>query len=347
LIIEAISNCYIPTFYPKEVLKYFISYDTPPREKKTNTLMTAVPSLAAATAAASRLRQLSSSSHLPASEMLLQAASSISPSNDHDDRKSQMTPLLAPKRIMFLRHGQAIHNPRAELARENGCSFEEFLQLMQQDDAYDADLTFLGEEQAKQAGSIGSVQDALQNVEMIVSSPLSRAIRTADLFYSTHSKSSPKRVAIEHFREINGKLLNAKRRPRTELETIFPHWNFSHVPSTDTTWTEELEPYHECSERGYQGLLWVMQQKETNLLLVAHGGLLKMAMNDHPRVVLVDGRNKHPSNDMDRCVSQRFGNCELRSYIMCAWKNESETESCLRKTQPVITLEEVTINGAV
>ncbi|KAL7513536.1 hypothetical protein ACHAXN_012009 [Cyclotella atomus] len=311
--------------------------------------MTVAPSFAAATAAASRLRQLSSSSHLPASEILL-------PSNNGDRKQPPTTPLLAPKRIMVLRHGQAIHNPRAELARENGCSFEEFLQLMHEDDAFDADLTALGEEQAKQAGLIGHVQDALQKVDMIVSSPLSRAIHTADLFHNTTSNSSPKRVAIEHFREINGKLLNAKRRPRTELETIFPHWNFSHVPSTDATWTEELEPHHECSERGYKGLLWIMQQNETNILLVAHGGLLKMMMNDHPRVVLVDGRNKHPSNDMDRCVSQRFGNCELRSYIISAWKNEAEiaddatainAESSLHKTQPVITLEEVTINSAV
>lgn len=309
--------------------------------------MTVAPSFAAATAAAARLRQLSSSSQLPSSEMLLQAVTSISPSNDGRDKKQQhLAPLLAPKRIMFLRHGQAIHNPRAEVARENGCSFEEFLQLMHEDDAYDADLTVLGEEQAKEAGSQLHVQDALQKVEMIVSSPLSRAIRTADLFHGSNKCAHPKRIAIEHFREINGKLLNAKRRPRTELETIFPHWNFSHVPSTDETWTEELEPHHECSERGYQGLLWIMQQQETNILLVAHGGLLKMMMNDHPRVVVIDGRNKQQHQDVDRCVTQRFGNCELRSYIISIWKNQAEatrhdTNACLHDDQPIITLEEV------
>lgn len=306
--------------------------------------MTAVPSFAAATAAAARARQLSSSA------MLLQATSSISSSHNFvdDNKQVKMSTLMAPKRIMFLRHGQAIHNPRAEVARENGCSFEEFLQLMHEDDSYDADLTALGEKQAKEAGSHRHVKDVLQNVEMIVSSPLSRAIRTADLFHGNQNPAAapPKRVAIEHFREINGKLLNAKRRPRTELETIFPQWDFSHVPIMDETWTEELEAQHECGERGYQGLLWIMQQQETNVLLVAHGGLLKMMMNDHPRVVLVDGRSQQRNKDVARCVTQRFGNCELRSYIVSVWKNEavcSNNEGPMHEHQPIVTLEEVTM----
>ena len=305
--------------------------------------MAIIPSFAAAAAAASRLHRLSSSTHLSASEMLLQAAS-ISSSNDHNghEKHPNMTPMTTPKRIIFLRHGQAAHNPRAEVARENGCSFEEFLQLMHEDDAYDADLTSLGEQQATEAGTQYTVNEALQNVDMIVSSPLSRAIRTADLVHnSQRGKSLPRRVAIEEFREINGKLLNAKRRPRTELESIFPHWNFSHIPSTDETWTEELEPYHECSERGYQGLLWIMQQKEVNVLLVAHGGLLKMMMNDHPRIVLLDGRKKQLNHDVSRCVSERFGNCELRSYIISVWKSETEITNSHDGSQPIVTLEEV------
>ena len=251
------------------------------------------------------------------------------------------------------RHGQALHNPRAEVARENGCSFEAFLQLMEEDDAYDADLTSLGEEQAKEAGSQEHIRDSLQNIDMIVSSPLSRAIRTADLVHSSpKNKLPPKRVAIEEFREINGKLLNAKRRPKDELEALFPHWNFSLIPSIDDTWTEDLEAHHECSERGYKGMLWIMQQIETNILVVAHGGLLNMMMNDHPRVVLVDGRKEEYATDSDRCVTQRFGNCELRSYIMSAWHNGTESEDknvdpSLHDYQPVITLEEVTMQRTI
>lgn len=282
------------------------------------------------------------------------------------------TPILPPKRILFLRHGQAVHNPRAEKARENGCSFDEFLELMQQDDAYDADLTSLGEQQAKDAGLEGIFEKnrrALNSVDLVVSSPLSRALKTADLALSptTTSTHPPKRICIEHFREINGKLLNAQRRPRKELETLFPHWFFSHIPDTDESWTEELETRRDCSERGYQGLLWVMQQKEDNILLVCHGGLLNYLMNDHPKVVLVDGRCSK-TDDLTRPVGKRFGNCELREFIVSIWdcddfsgcdksaanQNGYRTNyigECLvngrKHSQPIITLEEISLGEAI
>jgi hypothetical protein len=36
------------------------------------------------------------------------------------------------KQLWIVRHGQAAHNPRAEAAREAGCSHDEFLELMRQ-----------------------------------------------------------------------------------------------------------------------------------------------------------------------------------------------------------------------
>jgi broad specificity phosphatase PhoE len=136
------------------------------------------------------------------------------------------------KRVLLLRHGQAVHNPRAEAARENGCPFDEFLSLMREDDAFDSPLTELGEHQAIQVGR--QLQQALHNIDMIVSSPLSRALRTADLVLPPSglpaSSNAPRRVCVEELREINGSFLNAKRRPRSELEHRFPHWNFGHIP---------------------------------------------------------------------------------------------------------------------
>jgi broad specificity phosphatase PhoE len=190
-----------------------------------------VPSPSAAAAAARRTRLLNGV-----------AGSSSSP-------PSALKPIRPPKRLLLLRHGQAAHNPRAEVARESGCSFEEFLRLMEEDDEYDAALTRLGEDQAAEAGGKGHVRRALRDVDMIVSSPLSRALRTADLIFphrappppptsasqlspspSEGANGTPRRVCVEEFREINGRLLNAKRRPRFELERIFPHWDFSLIP---------------------------------------------------------------------------------------------------------------------
>ncbi len=339
-------------------------------------------SIAASTATAGRIRQLSmsprtlhASSRSTTGAMKHPGHANANAALYHSMSSSQPpTPILPPKRILFLRHGQAAHNPRAEKARESGCSFDEFLDLMQQDDAYDAELTSLGERQAKDAGLEGIFEKnrlALGSVDMVVSSPLSRALRTADLVHSarTTSSPSPRRICVENFREINGKLLNAQRRPRKELETLFPHWDFSHIPATDETWTEELETRRDCSERGYRGLLWVMQQKEDNILLVCHGGLLNYMMNDHPKVVLVDGRRSE-EDDLTRPVGERFGNCELREFIVSVWEC-NEVSGCDKfaaqfrnaceknffgdvlmngrkhSQPPIITLEEVSLGESI
>lgn len=75
-----------------------------------------------------------------------------------------------------------------------------------------------------------------------------------------------------------------------------------------------------------------MQQSEENVLLVCHGGLLNYTMNSNDKVVLVDGRKVQ-----DRCITKRFGNCELREFIITAWENDEH------EWKPVITLEEVSM----
>ena len=57
--------------------------------------------------------------------------------------------LELPTRLVLIRHGQAMHNPRAEAARAEGCSFERFFDIMKEDDAFDAPLTELGKDQAQ------------------------------------------------------------------------------------------------------------------------------------------------------------------------------------------------------
>ena len=138
---------------------------------------------------------------------------------------------------------QATHNPRAEEAKQNGCSHEQFLQFMQEDDEFDADLTPKGIEQARQCQVRN--RHKLASVDLVVSSPLSRAIKTADpqngidievevevelledeendneknsstLTHTSRQRRRrhPRRICIEELREINGWLLNAKRRTK-------------------------------------------------------------------------------------------------------------------------------------
>jgi hypothetical protein len=55
--------------------------------------------------------------------------------------------------LHLLRHGQAAHNINAEAMRAAGCAFEDFLEQMRVDDAFDAPLTSLGIQQARTTGN--------------------------------------------------------------------------------------------------------------------------------------------------------------------------------------------------
>lgn len=87
------------------------------------------------------------------------------------------------KKLFLLRHGQALHNPRAEAALAAGCSHEKFLNTMKQDDTVDADLTALGRRQAVAACDSLQNGSASLGIELLTASPLSRAVETALLAF--------------------------------------------------------------------------------------------------------------------------------------------------------------------
>eukprot|EP00591_Stephanopyxis_turris_P008401 CAMPEP_0195512472 /NCGR_PEP_ID=MMETSP0794_2-20130614/4417_1 /TAXON_ID=515487 /ORGANISM="Stephanopyxis turris, Strain CCMP 815" /LENGTH=262 /DNA_ID=CAMNT_0040640261 /DNA_START=100 /DNA_END=888 /DNA_ORIENTATION=- len=256
-----------------------------------------------------------------------------------------------------------MHNPRAEAARNEGCSYERFMALMKEDDELDAALTALGQSQARKVAECPQASRALNGVDLVVSSPLSRALHTADLAlppppqnkkdstlpHECDGEKQPNRICLEHFREINGLLLNGKRRAKSYLEATFggshrSHWSFSHVESEeDDTWTEELESEETCGERGYQGLLCITKREEEKVLVVAHGGLLKFMLVDHPNIKLLDRRSAEMNG---RSIEQRFRNCELREFDM-TWEEPCDEDDNGRTNKgvqyrPTITIAEVT-----
>ena len=127
--------------------------------------------------------------------------------------------------LHLVRHGQAQHNPRAEVARAAGCSFDHFLQLMREDDPCDAALTPLGREQATELRSSLVARTRPPAPELIVVSPLSRAIDTARLVFPAET-SRGSFICLEALRERNGLLLNGQRRLASELAALYPSCNF-------------------------------------------------------------------------------------------------------------------------
>ena len=281
------------------------------------------------------------------------------------------------KIVYIVRHGQAVHNVRAEKSRQAGCSFAEFLQLMKDDDALDAPLTPLGIAQAQhcrdkyfRTTTKTPTQDGAPTknhntattnplgIDLIVASCLSRTIDTADILFPPSfppappgNSVSPPRLCLEQFREINGALLNGKRRTKAELREQYqapsPHngpsssggWNFDSLRTeTDESWDPDaLEPTQQSAERGYQGLMDLLVRSTTTntddnsstsldtILLVGHGGMLKYTMTDHPCVQLRDERTTSTTRSTRKSVAARFDNCELRKYRL-SWRQQDEEE---------------------
>lgn len=202
---------------------------------------------------------------------------------------------LSSKVVHFVRHGQATHNVRAEVRRSEGCSMEEFLATMKEDDELDADLTEIGREQARAKAR------RWEGIELVVCSPLSRAIETATLIFGDQLPF----VSYEGLREWNGLLINGQRRPTAQLGPRFPHVDFSLIPPTDETWSAEaLEHKDEVASRGLAFLEWLACREERQIAVVAHGGIFS-AMFEHESV-----------DDVAHYLAPRFGNCDVRTVEM-------------------------------
>lgn len=221
----------------------------------------------------------------------------------------KMTRVAAFQELFVVRHGQATHNPRAEAAKQAGCSFDEFLEWMRLDDSHDSPLTELGRAQGSSVAE--RYTHLLSSVEVVISSPLSRCLDTANLVAPSSTTATATRVVHENFREINGKLLNAKRRDRSELECLYPEWSFEDLKSNhDDSWMpNELESVESCQQRGLAGFKWLTTLPVKSLLLVCHGGILHYTLS-HENILLCDQRQRAT----DRHVDARFENCELRRY---------------------------------
>ena len=142
---------------------------------------------------------------------------------------------------------------------------------------------------------------------MALFSPLSRAIDTADLVFPT---APAPRFMAENLREINGWLLNGKRRTRSELHLRYPRYDQSNVlTDEDVLWRPEgLEEDESVRARVNGALKFIWERPETIVAVVAHGGLFKK---------MCDG------NKMVRTVNDigRFENCQLKSCTI-KWNEE-------------------------
>lgn len=227
-----------------------------------------------------------------------------------DPTQSEGVPPEDCKVIHFQRHGQGYHNLLYVVLKDNGIEIK---------DIYQPDSPFLRPEIVDSPlTEKGRAQCALQrqelacklNPELLIVSPLHRAIQTAQITFQDFRIPF---VAHEACREELGLLTCNQRRPLSETIKEFPDIDFSLLDQTeeDHLWNPtQRECPREKSKRIYHFLVdFVRKQPQREIAIVGHSAWLFNMCNS-----VVDCGN-------DEELASWFNTAEIRS-MKVTWEDE-------------------------
>eukprot|EP00611_Tribonema_gayanum_P032528 TRINITY_DN977_c0_g1_i1.p1 TRINITY_DN977_c0_g1~~TRINITY_DN977_c0_g1_i1.p1 ORF type:complete len:232 (+),score=37.55 TRINITY_DN977_c0_g1_i1:627-1322(+) len=196
--------------------------------------------------------------------------------------------------LHFVRHAQATHNEAAEKRGREAYSDPAFM---------DARLTDLGREQCRALQ--GRVVSNSEEVQLMVVSPMSRAIDTAMIAFEKVPSHVPW-IALECIRERSGNHACDKRRTKTELQQQYPQIDWSQVESDSDVYWDTLGDDRETDEmmedRAHALFDWIRSRSETNIAIVTHSAFLSVLFN---KAVRCGAR-----------LQRWFDNAELRTVLM-------------------------------
>ena len=174
---------------------------------------------------------------------------------------------MSGKTIHFIRHAQSMHNARVlEVPDEDIARRDPSLR--------DAPLTALG---LRQAQGLAAEVTQLREIELVITSPLTRAIQTTLNAFADH----PARRIVEHrHREHQDSFCDIGRAPE-HLAADFPMLRFDHL---DNPWWQEApehdgpylrEPLEELARRVEVFVDWLQARPEQTIAVVGHGTFLR------------------------------------------------------------------------
>lgn len=170
------------------------------------------------------------------------------------------------KTIWCIRHGTALHNVMFKYIGTKAYT----------DKIYqDTKLTDEGIDQAKYLSITWKEQ---LKVEIVFVSPLTRCLETATHIFSGTNK---KLVAIEEIIEYEqaNEYCN-KRKPKSKLQELFPHIDFSLISEEPKYWKEDgRETLFELKKRSEDFRNFIEKRNEKNICVVSHSTFLKEFLN--------------------------------------------------------------------
>ncbi|BDA43351.1 Phosphoglycerate mutase-like protein [Coccomyxa sp. Obi] len=200
----------------------------------------------------------------------------------------QMFPMRHCKVVHFVRHGEGFHNVAGK---------KDYSQYKRWD-LEDAHLTEHGWEQAHALQKhIAQLPDPL-NVEVVIVSPLSRALQTA------------------YCREHLGLHPCDRRGKVSVLQTTYPAVDFSLIETEeDELWKpDSRETHDQIRARGAAFIKWLLARPERCLAVVSHSSFLFYLMQNFGHQV---------STTVQGELRRWYENCEMRTVVICDGGGES------------------------
>ena len=212
----------------------------------------------------------------------------LNPGNDDGETDPN---IFATKIVHFQRHGQGYHNLLGDVLRDVGVrpdifSSDPAINPWIRPEIVDSPLTELGKSQCKAQRPVAS----LLHPEVVIVSPLQRAVQTAKLSFADYyaigdhdSDGAIPWIAHEGCREETGFLICNKRRRLSEIKADFPELQFpSDMTEEDTVFDpSKFESDFHKGERIYDFLVnFLAERPEQNIAVVCHSAMLSHMCND-------------------------------------------------------------------
>lgn len=168
-----------------------------------------------------------------------------------------------PKKLFCIRHGTSEHNVRYYEIGELAFNEKE-------------DTTLLASGIAE-ARNLGSNWTEIDNIELVLVSPLSRTLETATQIFK-HKKVPM--IALDCLIEWpqHSELCN-KRKAKKDIVDKYPHVNFDRI-ANELYWnSKENESYESLKERVKFAKNWIRMRKENKIAIVSHSSYLAEFLN--------------------------------------------------------------------
>lgn len=205
------------------------------------------------------------------------------------------------KVVHFVRHSEAVVNaagrafakddPRKKAVRLDAQHF-------------DSPLSEKGLAQAKELRA-GTLQGRSRPPcpQLVLASPLTRALQTATAVFGCGELGAPKLVAVEALREFCSKAFQPcdSRHDPQELRAAFPHADFANVPAgPDALLGPGAVEAPESADRRARWLLaWVRARPERSIACVGHFQILSRILKEHMAPAGWDEAAHAPLSNLD------------------------------------------------